>query len=91
MIQFFIVVAVVYGLVTRKRVLRVTNLVALIGWLLWIVIGGGIVWYGIGLITWSIIGFVLFVHELYIPNSKKEENPTHHLLFNIFIGLFMIF
>lgn len=91
MIQFFIVIAVIYGLIARKRILRLTNLVALIGWLLWIAIGGGIVRYGIGLITWSIIWFVLFVHELYVPSDKNDKDSTNHILFNIFIWLFMIF
>lgn len=89
-IQFFIIVGVIYGLRSWNRLVRVVNLVALIGRLFWIAIGGGIVWYAIGLITWSIMWFVLFVHDLYIPDKGDEHHETNHLLFKLFVWLFLI-
>ncbi|MFA7284323.1 MAG: hypothetical protein WC004_00675 [Candidatus Absconditabacterales bacterium] len=91
MMQFFLVVALIYGLWSRNRLLRTTNLVAVIGWLFWIVIGGGIIWYGIGLITRTIIGFVLFVHSLYEPDDPKSKHADNHILFYLFCGLFIVF
>jgi len=38
-LQFFIVLGLLYGLYSNNRMMRVTNLVAVIGWLLWIAIG----------------------------------------------------
>lgn len=91
MLQFFILVAIIYWLRSRNKLLRSVNLVALIGWLLWIAIGGGIIRYGIGLITWTIMWFVLFVHDLYIPSESQDHHTTNHTLFYLFVGLFTLF
>jgi hypothetical protein len=35
--------------------------------------------------------FVLFVHDLYIPDEEKNTHEINHFLFYLFIGLFLIF
>ncbi len=88
--QFFLVVGLLYGILSRNRLLWTTNLVAVIGWVFWIAIGGGIIRYGIGLITWTIIGFVLFVHSLYEAGDDKKH-ADNHTLFYVFCWLFVLF
>ncbi len=91
MLQFFIIVGFIYWLCSKNRLIWSVNLVAVIGWLLWIAIWWGIVRYGIWLITRTIMWFVLFVHDLYIPDEEKNTHEINHFLFYLFIGLFLIF
>ena len=54
-LQFFLLCAVVYGIISRDTALTAVSGVALVGRAIWIVVGGGIVRYGIGLITRTIL------------------------------------
>lgn len=91
MLQFFVIIAIIYGLIYKSRIVRAINLIALIGWLLWIAVWWWIVWYGIGLITRTIMWFIVFVHDLYVPADSKNSHGINHTLFYTFIGLFVIF
>lgn len=65
-----------YGLVAKKRVLIWLSLVTTFWWLLWWMIGGAILWYGIGIIARTIIAFVSYVYFLCQQEKKAKEIDT---------------
>jgi len=58
------VLGLVYGLVRRQRVLSAMSMVTLCGRLIRRFIGGGILWYAIGIIAWTILSFVVYLSYL---------------------------
>ena len=60
----FVIVALVYAILARLPILSALSTVTLFGWLLRWLIGGGILWYAIGIIWWTIITFIAFVRYL---------------------------
>lgn len=59
-----IVIATLYFAITRQEKKLAIALATIIGWIIWWIIGGGILWYGIGLIMWSILVVSVFVDDL---------------------------
>lgn len=55
----------------KHKQLLFLSFATLIGWAIWWAIGGGIVWYGLGLILWSIFTFVALFQE-----REEQENPN---------------
>ena len=74
----FVVWAFVYALIKREKNLIVLSGASVVGWLLRWIIGGGIVWYGIGLIMWTILTATMFIKEL-IDGHEKDKKTTNAL------------
>lgn len=55
----------------KHKQLLFLSFATLIGWAIWWAIGGGIVWYGLGLILWSIFTFVALFQE-----REEQENQN---------------
>lgn len=85
---FLIVVWLVYSIVIYDRFLIWISLVTIFGWVLWSLIGWWILWYDIGLIVWTIIGFCVYVHTLSKNWSKKLSS---NILLVIFVLIFVTF
>jgi hypothetical protein len=60
----FIIMALIYAVIKKEKNLTVLSATTTIGRTIWWIIGGGIVWYGIGLIMWTILTTALFIKEL---------------------------
>lgn len=55
-----------------------------IGWAIWWAIGGGIVWYGLGLIIWSSLTVIAFFQE-WESQENKQLNARYHRLLGLFV------
>ena len=69
-----IIMSLVYALIKKEKHLTALSMVTIIGWIIWWIIGGGIVWYGIGLIMWTILTTSLFIKELVGDDSMIDED-----------------
>ena len=83
----FIIMGFVYALIKKEKNLTVLAGTTIIWRAIWWIIGGGIVWYGIGLIMWTILTTALFIKELANTDGEKEYSQN---AFYIFICLFAI-
>ncbi|MCX6822574.1 MAG: hypothetical protein NTX91_01065 [candidate division SR1 bacterium] len=83
----FIIMGFVYALIKKEKNLTVLAGTTIIGRAVWWTIGGGIVWYGIGLIMWTILTTALFIKEL--ANTDEEKNYSQNA-FYVFICLFVV-
>lgn len=66
------IIGTVYAILSynkKHKQLLFLSFATLIGWMIWWAIGGGIVWYGLGLILWSIFTFVALFQE-----REEQEN-----------------
>ncbi|MEF2175877.1 MAG: hypothetical protein V3575_05370 [Candidatus Absconditabacteria bacterium] len=86
-VYFFVIVGFIYGIGNSHKLLITLNGVSVLGWIVWTLIGGGILWYGIGLIIWSILSFITFIIVLIINVSN---NNKLRLYFEIAIYFFVI-
>jgi len=82
-----IIMGFVYALIKKEKNLTVLAGVTIIWRAIWWIIGGGIVWYGIGLIMRTILTTALFVKELTNTEGEKEYSQN---AFYIFICLFAV-
>lgn len=68
------IVGLIYAILSydkKHKHLLLLSFATLIGWAIWWAIGGGIVWYGLGLILWSIFTFVALFQE-----REEQENQS---------------
>jgi len=82
-----IISGLIYGLIKKDKDLITVTSVSIIWWAIWWIIGGGILWYGMGLIVRTILGTIIYVARL-----GKEENTSEStsLAFIFFILLLSI-
>jgi len=85
--MIFIIMGLIYALIKKEKNLTVLAGTTVIGRAVRWIIGGGIVWYGIGLIMWTILTTALFVKEL---ASNDDENKSTHTALYIFLSLFLV-
>jgi len=77
----------IYGLIRGKRPLVGISIVTLFGWVLWWFIGGGILWYAIGIVVWTILSFLFYLYYLL---SDEDQGGTMILSY-LFIFAFVVF
>jgi len=80
------IVALVYGIVTWNHRLMVLGAVTFVGRSVWWLIAWGIVWYGIGLIIWTILHLCVFLVTL----ASKNRDDNEKILFGIVIWLLIL-
>lgn len=68
----FIIWALVYAIVQKDKNLLALTSSTIIGWAIRWAIWGGILWYGIGLVIWTILVLILFIKDL-LDNSDDEN------------------
>lgn len=85
---FFILTVLtwIYAILFRKKKLISLSSVALIGWSIRYLIGGGILWYGIGLIMWT----TLVVGMLFYSLLENEENKSNKILIWIILRFLVL-
>jgi hypothetical protein len=74
-----------YGIVQRERFLITIHVVTLFWWILWLVVWGGILWYGIGIVVWSILSFITFLYSC----SRRTESSFDVVLIGLLIAIFL--
>ncbi len=83
----FTFVGLIYGLVVKKHALVGISLVTLFGWILRWFIGGGILWYAIGIVVWTILSFLFYLYYLL---SDEDQAATMTLSY-LFVFAFIVF
>ena len=68
-----LVAAAIYALFARLRVLLILSLSIISGWAIWWAIAAGILWYGLGLIIWSILAVMIFIEEMEHKDTAKSQ------------------
>jgi hypothetical protein len=82
-----IVFGFIYGVIKKDKDLLTVTSVSIIGWAIWWIIGGGILWYGMGLIVRTILGTIIYVSRL---GREQEKSEPTSLAFVFFILLLSI-
>lgn len=82
---FLGVVWLAYGIAQRERFLITIHVVTLFGWILWLIAGWGILWYGIGIIIWSILSFLTFVYSI----ARRTSSMGDAVLVGCFVAVFL--
>lgn len=77
------IVALIYSIATWNHRLLVLGSVTFVGRSIWWLIAGGIVWYWIGLIIWSILHLCVF----FVTLAYKNRDDSEKLLFRVVICL----
>lgn len=79
----FIIMAVfwlIYAVIKQERFLIILHVVTLFGWILWLIVWGGILWYAIGIIVWTILCVIALLYSL-LRWEKSALDYTLCLLF----------
>lgn len=89
LIFMLLILGFVYALFNAKRFKQDVNLVVLssitiIGRAIWWIIGWGIVWYGMGLIVWTVVSVAMILRDMF-EHSHEEKDKTM-----IYILLFLL-
>lgn len=82
----FLILAFIYALFHKHNELAMLAMTTMIWRGIRWVIGWGIVWYGIGLILWTILTVSLFFKELYENNKDEKDNTMIYILILLFAG-----
>lgn len=72
----FTAFGLIYSIIKKDQKLFSLSIATVAGWAIWWVIGGAILWYGIGLIMRTILVFAMFIQDL----ISESENGSHRLL-----------
>lgn len=75
----------IYGIVQRERFLITIHVVTLFWWLLRLVVWWGILWYGIGIIIWSILSFITLLYSL----SRRTDSVFDVVFVGLFVAVFL--
>ena len=87
-IYVLLIVGLIYGVVTRDRQLISITGVTIGLWAIWWMIGGGILWYGIGLVVWSGLSVLALVRSLY--HHTREEDQGRFWLIIAMLSFFAV-
>ncbi len=78
---WLIMIWAVYSLMVKDKFLKAVSFSTLSLWVLWWLIAGGILWYGLGIVVWTILAINLFWYRLFSQKvDSKYENKTNILL-----------
>lgn len=80
------IIALIYGVATWNHRLLVMGAVTFVWRSIWRLIAWGIVWYGIGLIVWTILHLCVFLVTL----ASKSRDDNEKILFAVAIGLLVL-
>lgn len=80
----FIVIGLGYGICTRNYALTGISTVTIFGWLLWMFVGGGILWYAIGIVVWTILAFIFFIYTLLADRDANNRLLATFLILGFF-------
>ncbi len=83
----FTIVGLIYGLISGKRPLVGISIVTLFGCIMRWFVGGGILWYAIGIVAWTILSFLFYLY--YLLNDDDTQATT--TLSYLFIFAFVVF
>ena len=92
-----LVLGCIYVAAHAKRFRQDTNLVVIssitiIGRAIWWIIGGGILWYGMGLVVWTVLSVALILKDMFEhAHEEKDKTMIYILLFLLAIRGLMQF
>ena len=72
-VLILLVAAAIYALFARLRILLILSLSIISGWAIWWAIAAGILWYGLGLIIWSILAVMIFIEGMEHKDTAKSQ------------------
>jgi len=78
------VIGLIYGIIKQERVVSMIHIVTLFGWLLRLIIGGGILRYAIGLVVRTILSFIVFMWSL-----LRRADHTEQILLGNLLAVFL--
>lgn len=85
-----IVIGTIYFALSNQSKKLSLAFASIIWWIVWWVIGGGIVWYGIGLIIRSILVISIFLEDI-LDNDTQNTQQKYIWYAVIWLGLLWIF
>ena len=80
------ILAVVYSAIKKDQKLLVISTTSLFGRVIWWIIGGGIVWYGIGLIIWLVMVLAAMAERF----ATHAEDDTDKFMLYFVLGLLVL-
>ena len=83
----FVVFGVIYALIKKDKHLTILSGVTVLWWSIRWIIGGGILWYGIGLTVWTILTVALFMQAFL---DASDEHESYSSLLYTFLVLFAL-
>jgi hypothetical protein len=83
------IMALIYAVIVWNHRLLLVSGITFVGWAIWWLIAGGIVWYGIGLIVWSTLATVIFLMVLF-DHNKDEQEKTLSIFVVSAIGMWVV-
>ena len=89
LVFILLIVCLPYALCKRDQQLIAVSVTTLVGWALWRVIGGAILWYGTILISWTAINLFLFITRLVDEEEKKLDRYLSSALL-ILLGIVLL-
>ncbi|AHB41498.1 hypothetical protein P148_SR1C00001G0708 [candidate division SR1 bacterium RAAC1_SR1_1] len=89
----FIIFGLIYGCIKKDKTLISISSIAILGWAIWWMIGGGILWYGLGLIIRTILSAIMYVNQIFDDSTEDtEKNMLYFFLFLFAIwGIIQLF
>ncbi|HRU50281.1 MAG TPA: hypothetical protein P5155_02135 [Candidatus Absconditabacterales bacterium] len=81
-IFIFTAFGLIYSIIRKNQKLFALSFATVVGWAIWRVIGGAILWYGIGLIMRTILVLSMFIQDL----INKDNDEGHKLLLVLTLG-----
>ncbi len=82
---WLIIIWLIYWLYKKQKALVHTGIITLWAWAIWWVVGSSIIWYSLGLILRTILGFVVYVY--YLLHENKNKDSLQHILVVAIISL----
>ena len=89
-VYVFLLVALIYAIVKKDKVLTSITLTTLIGWWIWWIIWSSILWYWTALISWTMITVALFWDKILQKNDKDNPKIIPQILIILVWILFWI-
>lgn len=90
LVFMLLVVGFIYTLFNIQRYKEEVNLmtlsgVTIIGRAIWWIIGWGIVWYGMGLMVWTVIAVAMIIKDMFEHSHEEQDKTMMYILLFLFV------
>ncbi len=89
LVFMLLVLGFIYAIFNANRFKQDINLVVLsgvtiIGRAIWWIIGWGIVWYGMGLVVWTIISVAMILRDMFQHSTEEKDKTMLYIILFLF-------
>ena len=89
LIFMLLVLGFIYAIANANRFKQDSNLIVLsgvtiIGRAIWWIIGWGIVWYGMGLVVWTVIAVSMILRDMFQHSTEEKDKTMLYILIFLF-------